>query len=74
LEQVVGTLLSNAIKFAPGGPIKLALSREGDTARLVIKDQGIGIAPNRMPHIFGRFERAVSSENWRPRTGALPHA
>ncbi|WP_257458561.1 GAF domain-containing sensor histidine kinase [Archangium lipolyticum] len=64
LEQVVGNLLSNAIKFAPGRPIEFSLSREGGTARLVVKDQGIGIAPDRMPHIFGRFERAVSSVNY----------
>ncbi|QRN93944.1 AAA family ATPase [Archangium violaceum] len=64
LEQVIGNLLSNAIKFAPGRPIELSLSRDGGTACLVVKDQGIGIAPDRMPHIFGRFERAVSSENY----------
>ncbi|QRK07690.1 AAA family ATPase [Archangium violaceum] len=64
LEQVVGNLLSNAIKFAPGRPIELELLREGDTARLVVKDHGIGIAPERLPHVFGRFERAVSPEKY----------
>ncbi|WNG48708.1 AAA family ATPase [Archangium minus] len=64
LEQVVGNLLSNAIKFAPGHPIELAVHREGDTVRLVVKDQGIGIPPDRLPHVFGRFERAVSPEKY----------
>jgi signal transduction histidine kinase len=34
------------------------VSRDGDTARLAVKDTGIGITPELMPHIFERFFRA----------------
>jgi signal transduction histidine kinase len=65
LEQVVTNLLSNALKFGRGGPVLLALSElPGDRVRLVIEDHGIGIPPDRLPHIFGRFERAVSSRSY----------
>jgi signal transduction histidine kinase len=38
--------------------------REGDEARIVVQDQGIGIAPEQLDRIFGRFERAVPSRNY----------
>ncbi|MBJ6761489.1 AAA family ATPase [Myxococcaceae bacterium JPH2] len=60
LEQVLLHLLSNAMKFGAGGPIELAAGTRDDTVWLTVKDQGIGIAPDRLPHIFERFERAVS--------------
>ncbi|PTL78247.1 AAA family ATPase [Vitiosangium sp. GDMCC 1.1324] len=64
LEQVVTNLLSNALKFAAGKPISVSLERHADTARLRISDQGIGIPPDRLPHVFERFERAVSVEHY----------
>ncbi|WP_158502098.1 ATP-binding sensor histidine kinase [Vitiosangium sp. GDMCC 1.1324] len=64
LEQVVTNLLSNALKFAAGKPISISLERHADTARLRVSDQGIGIPPDRLPHVFGRFERAVSVEHY----------
>ena len=64
IEQVVESLLSNAVKFAGGEPIELTVDVVGDRARLVIHDRGIGIAPARQPHIFERFERAVPTRNY----------
>ncbi|PTL78248.1 ATP-binding sensor histidine kinase [Vitiosangium sp. GDMCC 1.1324] len=64
LEQVVTNLLSNALKFAAGKPISVSLERHADTARLRVSDQGIGIPPDRLPHVFERFERAVSIEHY----------
>ncbi|WP_158502097.1 AAA family ATPase [Vitiosangium sp. GDMCC 1.1324] len=64
LEQVVTNLLSNALKFAEDKPIDIALESLASTARLTVRDQGIGIAPDRLPHIFERFERAVSIEHY----------
>jgi signal transduction histidine kinase len=65
LEQVVTNLLSNALKFGRGEPILLTLAElPARRARLVIEDRGIGIPPDRLPHIFGRFERAVSSRSY----------
>ncbi|MCY1018773.1 AAA family ATPase [Pyxidicoccus sp. MSG2] len=60
LGQVLLNLLSNAIKFGAGKPILLEAGVEHDTAWLRVRDRGIGIAPDRLPHIFDRFERAVS--------------
>ncbi|PTL78245.1 ATP-binding sensor histidine kinase [Vitiosangium sp. GDMCC 1.1324] len=64
LEQVVTNLLSNALKFAAGKPISISLERHANTARLMVRDQGIGIAPERLPHVFERFERAVSVDHY----------
>ena len=59
LEQVAENLLSNAIKFGAGRPVGVALSSDGRTARLAVRDRGIGITEEDRGRIFGRFERAV---------------
>jgi signal transduction histidine kinase len=65
LRQVVTALLSNAAKFAGGAEVEITVARDGDRmARLIVEDQGIGIPANRLPHIFGRFERAVSATHY----------
>jgi PAS domain S-box-containing protein len=64
IEQVVTNLLANAIKYGAGKPIAIHLTRLGPSARLVVSDQGIGIEPEKLPRIFERFERAVSSRSY----------
>ncbi|MGK3985812.1 AAA family ATPase [Sorangium sp. So ce136] len=64
LNRVVTNLLSNAIKFGTGKPIVIAVGAERGTARLVVRDHGIGIAPEQRDRIFGRFERAVSERHY----------
>jgi len=61
---VVTNLLSNAIKFGAGKPIEIAVGAECGTARLAVRDHGIGIAPEQRDRIFGRFERAVSERHY----------
>jgi len=62
LKQVVGNLLSNAIKFTnQGGHIDVSLKRLDSHAQLRIQDNGIGIDPDVLPHIFERFKQADSS-------------
>jgi PAS domain S-box-containing protein len=64
LEQVVANLLSNAIKYGAGRPIELRVEGDDETARLVVRDQGIGIAPADQARISERFERAASSRHY----------
>jgi len=69
LEQIVTNLLSNAIKFTPnGGKIKLKLERSDSHVRLEVRDTGVGIAAEHLPHIFERF-RQVDSSNVRAHGG-----
>lgn len=58
LDQVVSNLLGNAVKFTPeGGAVTVTLRREGDSARLDVKDTGAGMAPEFLPHLFDRFRQ-----------------
>jgi CheY-like chemotaxis protein/anti-sigma regulatory factor (Ser/Thr protein kinase) len=62
LEQVVVNLLTNAAKFTTeGGRISIAVQREGDEAVLRVKDKGVGIAAELLPHIFELFTQAERS-------------
>jgi predicted ATPase/signal transduction histidine kinase/tRNA A-37 threonylcarbamoyl transferase component Bud32 len=64
LEHLVKSLLSNAIKFGAGKPIEILVAREGATARLSVRDHGIGIDPARQALVFGRLERGVSVQHY----------
>ncbi|QRK11674.1 MASE1 domain-containing protein [Archangium violaceum] len=64
LEQVLTNLLGNALKFGAGQPIELRVETRGSRARLVVTDHGIGMKPEALERIFGRFERAVSSREY----------
>ena len=58
LHQVVANLLSNAVKFVPpGGHVRVELAAEGAWVRLEVADDGPGIAPEDLPHVFERFFR-----------------
>ena len=62
LQQIVTNLLSNAIKFTPnGGNIYVCLERCDSHVRLEVKDSGVGIAAENLPHIFERFRQGDSS-------------
>ncbi len=56
LERAFTALLDNAIKFSPeGGKVEVRLRRKGGQVGLEVSDQGIGIQPEVLPHIFERF-------------------
>jgi signal transduction histidine kinase len=62
MAQVVGNLISNALRFTPaGGQIVLAARQQANVVILSVRDSGMGIAPEKIPHIFHRFYRADES-------------
>jgi len=59
LQQVVWNLLANAVKFSPrGGRVLLRLARADGQAIISVRDEGEGIAPEFLPHIFEPFRQA----------------
>ena len=63
LEQVVVNLLLNAAKYAAGKPVYVEVSQHGAKARLVVRDEGMGISTDNQARIFHRFERAIGRSN-----------
>jgi signal transduction histidine kinase/CheY-like chemotaxis protein len=62
LSQVVANLVANAIKFTPrGGRVEVRLERAGMRARIRVIDNGAGIRPETLPHLFEPFSQADSS-------------
>jgi PAS domain S-box-containing protein len=59
LEQVVGNLVSNALKFTPHGQrVGVSVARERTSAILRVTDEGVGISPEVLPHVFDLFVQA----------------
>ena len=59
LQEVISNLLDNAVKYSqPEGKIWLRAQRSGDTVRLSVSDEGVGISARDLPRIFERFYRA----------------
>ena len=62
LQQVFAAVIDNAIKFSPhGGVVEVALTRDGDSVRVAIADQGPGIPPPFRSSVFKRFSQADAS-------------
>ncbi|WP_205665167.1 ATP-binding protein [Caldimonas tepidiphila] len=59
MQQVVWNLVANAIKFTPkGGRVQATLARAGSRLRLEVADNGAGLSPSQLPHLFDRFWQA----------------
>ncbi|HLO41032.1 MAG TPA: ATP-binding protein, partial [Phycisphaerales bacterium] len=62
LQQVIWNLLSNAVKFTPkGGMVHVELKRSGSYVELNVRDNGVGIPRDFLPHVFDRFRQADAS-------------
>ncbi len=64
LDQVLGNLVANALRFTPeGGEIRLSAEREGDSVRVRIQDSGEGIPAQDLPFVFDRFWKGDKSRS-----------
>ncbi|HEX6639877.1 MAG TPA: ATP-binding protein, partial [Thermoanaerobaculia bacterium] len=62
LQQIIWNLLSNAIKFTPeGGEVRLSVRTAGPRIVIRVRDSGIGIRSDFLPHVFEAFRQAEST-------------
>jgi len=72
LEQALYNLVENAIKYTPvGGKVKVDLQVRSTSAIFEVKDNGIGIAPLDLPHMFEKFYRSGRREAYQQRGTGL---
>jgi PAS domain S-box-containing protein len=62
LEEAISNVIANAVKFGAGKPIEIELTSTCDNVTLSVRDRGIGIPPDDLSRIFGRFERTSKSQ------------
>lgn len=62
VQQIIWNLLHNGIKFTgAGGSVDVSVGQSDDFVRVVVKDNGRGIAPDFLPYVFDRFRQADPS-------------
>ncbi len=61
IEQVLANLVSNALKYAPGGEIRISGQARPEQVIVCVSDEGPGIEAKDLPHIFDRFYRSTTA-------------
>ncbi|HEY8987679.1 MAG TPA: ATP-binding protein, partial [Candidatus Limnocylindrales bacterium] len=62
IREVLSNLVGNAIRHTPaGGTIQVSGRLDGDSVELVVADNGSGIEPDLLPHVFERFSRSATT-------------
>ncbi len=63
LERILTNLISNALKYSPSDSgVLVTAAQSGEEIRVSVADRGTGIAREHLPHLFGRFYRAVGAQ------------
>jgi signal transduction histidine kinase len=67
LQQVLHNLLENALRYTEaGGRVEVRVEAAPGEARLIVRDTGVGIAPEDLPYVFERFFRSKASKRVNP--------
>jgi signal transduction histidine kinase/Ni2+-binding GTPase involved in maturation of urease and hydrogenase len=64
IVQLVCNLVNNALRYGAGHPVEVTVDRTGHLGRIVVRDRGIGIAPEAQAEIFEPYKRATSSRHY----------
>jgi signal transduction histidine kinase len=64
LAQILTNLVSNAVKYGEGKPVRVALGADQKCAWIVVEDRGIGMTQEQQAKLFGRFARGVSRRQY----------
>jgi signal transduction histidine kinase len=63
LDRIIMNLISNALKYSdPGTPVHITVQPGDGEVTIAVRDQGRGIDPEVLPHLFGRFYRAPGTQ------------
>jgi signal transduction histidine kinase len=64
IEQVIGNLIGNALRYVPGGGlVNIQVNHHTDTIRLTVSDNGPGVPETEIPFVFDRFWRGEKARN-----------
>lgn len=62
LHEILNNLFENAIKYTPSGMVSVNITGDNNSVQISVKDSGIGIPAEDIPHLFQKFYRVDNSE------------